>query len=433
MMNEKQILDALRVIIDPDFQQDIVSLGFIKDLEIRGGDIAFKIELTTPACPIKDQFKEAAQEAVSALPGVDSVDITMTARQRTERKLTRGSGLAKTTNILAISSCKGGVGKSTVAAMLAWNLAERGLRVGFLDADIFGPSAPTLFNLHETGVQATEDQYIVPRKVGNLSVMSFGFMTGDRPSVMRGPMVSNFIQQLLHQVEWGELDTLIMDFPPGTGDIQLTISQSVELDGAVIVTTPHELSLTDVRKGIMMFDAVNVPVIGVVENMAYFECDHCQHRHAVFGEAGGRTLETRFGLETLATLPLTPVMSGTLDTLATSETATQATDAVVRALGRQQLAKPEKPEIEMTSEAILLRWPGQAPQRIANRDLRMACSCALCVDEMSHRPILDPASIPADIHAKEVRTIGNYALGITWSDGHSTGYFPYKRLREMAS
>jgi len=433
MTNRLQVLNALSVIVDPDFQRDIVSLGFVQDVVIEGGKVSFSIELTTPACPLKDQFKAAAEQAVRALPGVSSVQVTMTARKHPARKLAHGSGLGRVTNILAVSSCKGGVGKSTVAAMLASNLERRGLRVGILDADIFGPSAPTLFNLHHVGVETTPDHYILPRQVGNLKVMSFGFMTGDKPSVMRGPMVSNFIQQLLHQVEWGELDCLVIDFPPGTGDVQLTISQSVQIDGAVIVTTPHELSLADVRKGILMFDAVNVPVIGVIENMAYFVCDGCNKQHSIFGDSGTRSLQERFGLETLATLPINRVMSGGLEKLAATPEAAAATDAVMRALGRQLISKPQKPEVETTATHIILRWAGEPELRVPNRQLRLACSCALCVDEMSRRPILDEASVPADIHAEDVRIIGNYALGITWSDGHSTGFFPYKRLREMAS
>lgn len=433
MTNKQYILNALSAIIDPDFQRDIVSLGFVKDIVITKGDIAFTIELTTPTCPLKDQFKADAEAVVMALPDVESVTVTMTARKNPAPKLARGSGLEHVTNILAVSSCKGGVGKSTVAAMLAANLERRGLRVGLLDADIFGPSAPTLFNMHDVGVETTPDNYILPRRFKNLKVMSFGFMTGDKPSVMRGPMVSNFIQQLLHQVEWGELDCLIIDFPPGTGDVQLTISQSVRVDGAVIVTTPHELSLTDVRKGIMMFDAVDVPVIGVIENMAYFVCDGCQKKHAIFGNSGGQTLQERFGLETLATLPINTVMSGGLEAFAVTAAATAATDAVTRALGQQLLTKPVPPEVETTATHIVLQWPDQPTLRVANRELRLSCSCALCVDERSHQPILDPATIPADIHANSVRTIGNYALGIAWSDGHDTGFFPYKRLREMAS
>jgi ATP-binding protein involved in chromosome partitioning len=433
MVMEKDVLDALRVIIDPDFHQDIVTLGFVQDIRISDDSVAFTIELTTPACPIKDQFKEQAERVVRVLPGVADVIVTMTARSRPPRKLAEGSGLNKVANILAVTSCKGGVGKSTVAAMLAVNLARRGYRTGLLDADIFGPSVPTLFNLHETGVETTAHEYIVPRQADGLAVMSFGFMLGDQPAVMRGPMVSNFVQQLLHQVAWGTLDYLVVDFPPGTGDIQLTLSQQAQIDAAVIVTTPHALSLTDVRKGILMFEKVDVPVIGVVENMAYFVCDGCDKRHAIFGDSGDQQLRDRFGLETLSTLPIRPALQAGIDALAGSEEAVMTTDAVIRALGYYQAQRPQRPEIEATESHIHLHWPDGSTTSVANRALRLACGCALCVDEMSHKPVLEPESVPLDIHAEELRTIGNYALGITWSDGHATGFFPYKTIKAIAA
>ena len=432
MPTTEAVLNALRAVIDPDFQQDIVTLGFVKNLDIQGGRVAFTIELTTPACPVKDRFREQAEAVVGRLPGVESVQVTMTARERPQRKLENGSGLAQTASILAVTSCKGGVGKSTVAAMLAVNLARRGFRTGLLDADIFGPSAPTLFNLHETGVPNTPSGCLAPRRWENLQVMSFGFMLGDQPAVMRGPMVSNIVQQLLHQVEWGPLDYLVIDFPPGTGDVQLTISQSVQVDAAVIVTTPHELSLADVRKGIQMFAKVDVPVIGVIENMAYFECGGCGQRHEIFGPAGSGLLRERFGLENLAVLPVRPAISGRLDAIATAPEAAAATDAVVRALGRQALARPERPQPKATPTHIELHWSGGRIERVPNRVLRLACSCALCVDEMSRAPVLDPVTVPADIHAVELWTIGNYALGVSWSDGHATGYFPFQTIRELA-
>jgi Mrp family chromosome partitioning ATPase/DUF971 family protein len=424
MATEKQILEALSRIIDPDFQRDIVSLGFVQKLKIDGEIVSFEIELTTPACPLSPVFKKQAEDLVGALPRVGKVNVTMTARKRAPHQEQAESGLSKVKNIIAVSSCKGGVGKSTIAAMLARTLNSRGIATGLLDADIYGPSIPTLFNLHKPDVFSNEQERILPVDAAGLKLMSFAFLTGDGPTVLRGPLVSQYIQQLLHGVEWGELDYLILDLPPGTGDIQLTISQSVRIDGAVIVSTPHQLSLTDVRKGIMMFDKVNVPVLGVVENMAWFACDDCGKKYYLFGEAGAKSLEKMFGLETLAELPIT----GSL----IAEYADATTDAVIRALGKKSLEKNVPPAVSFDVAAITLTWPDGEAISVPNGVLRKACSCAVCVDEMTHTPILDPKLVPEDIHALSVGTIGNYAITVDWSDGHNTGFFPYKTIRELA-
>ena len=432
MITEEIILKELSKIIDPDFQRDIVSLGFVQELIIDGTTVSFTIELTTPACPLSPVFEKQALDLVGDLPGVEKVLVKMTARKRESRKTETESGLKDVKYILAVSSCKGGVGKSTVAALLARTLGARGAKVGLLDADIYGPSIPTLFNLHETGVRAAQDQKFLPNEAEGIKLMSFGFLAGDGPAVLRGPMVSQYMQQLLHNVAWGELDYLIIDMPPGTGDIQLTISQSIQIDASVIVTTPHQLSLTDVRKGIMMFDKVNVPVLGVIENMAYFICDGCDKKHLIFGEAGAKSLEARFGLETLAEIPISGSLSGSLDALAGSNIANETTDVVIRALGKKSLEKPERPNVDSDANQITLRWPDGETATVENAALRAACSCALCIDEMTRAPLLDPKTIPADIHAEKVGIIGNYAVTVDWSDGHNTGFFPYSTIRELA-
>ncbi|WP_372808342.1 P-loop NTPase [Pontiella sp.] len=433
MVTEEIILEALSKIIDPDFQRDIVSLGFVQDLVIEGGTVSFTIELTTPACPLSPVFQKQAIDLVGDLPGVETVRVNMTARKREGRQLSaEESGLKGVKYILAVSSCKGGVGKSTVAALLAKTLAARGAKVGLLDADIYGPSIPTLFNLHEPGVHATPDNKFIPHEVDGLKLMSFGFLMGDGPAVLRGPMVAQYMQQLLHNTQWDELDYLVIDMPPGTGDIQLTISQSVQIDASVIVTTPHQLSLTDVRKGIMMFDKVNVPVLGVVENMAYFICDGCNKRHYIFGESGGKELEQRFGLETIAELPITGNLSGSLDELAKSGIANDTTDIIIRTLGKKLLEKTERPNVDFDAKTITLSWPNGESCTVSNAALRRACSCALCVDEMTRAPLLDPKTIPMDIHAQKVGIIGNYAIMVDWSDGHNTGFFPYSVIKELA-
>ncbi|VGO13762.1 Iron-sulfur cluster carrier protein [Pontiella desulfatans] len=434
MIAEEIVLNELGKIIDPDFQRDIVSLGFVQDMVIDGGTVSFTIELTTPACPLSPVFQKQALDLVGDIPGVDQVLVNMTARKREGRQMSaEESGLKDVKYILAVSSCKGGVGKSTVAAMLAKTLGGRGAKVGLLDADIYGPSVPTLFNLHEAGVRATPDNKFIPHEVDGLKLMSFGFLMGDGPAVIRGPMVAQYMQQLLHGTVWDELDYLVIDMPPGTGDIQLTISQSVQIDASVIVTTPHQLSLTDVRKGIMMFDKVNVPVLGVVENMAYFICDGCDKRHYIFGESGGKDLEERFGLSTIAELPISGTLSGSLDHLAESGMANETTDTIIRALGKKILEKPERPKVDFDAKTITLTWPDGETSTVSNSALRRACSCALCVDEMTRAPLLDPKTIPMDIHAEKIGIIGNYAVMVDWSDGHNTGFFPYSVIRSLAA
>ena len=433
MVTEEQVLSELSKIIDPDFQRDIVSLGFVQDMVIESDTVAFTIELTTPACPLSPVFQKQAIDLVGDLPDVEHVKVTMTARKSEDRRMnTEESGLKEVKYILAVSSCKGGVGKSTVSAMLARTLAARGSKVGLLDADVYGPSIPTLFNVHKPGIRATDDNRFYPNEVDGLKLMSFGFLMGDGPAVIRGPMVAQYMQQLLHGVLWGELDYLIIDMPPGTGDIQLTISQSVQIDASVIVTTPHQLSLTDVRKGIMMFDKVNVPVLGVIENMSYFIPDCCDKKYLIFGEAGAKTLEERFGLPTLAELPITSQLSGNYDEVAQQTLANETVDVVIRALGKKVMEQLSRPEIEFNEKTITLTWEEGESVTVSNTALRRACNCALCVDEMTRAPLLDPASIPMDIRAEKVSMIGNYAILVDWSDGHNTGFFPFSLIREVA-
>jgi len=432
MVTREAVLEALSTIIDPDFQKDIVSLGFIKDLEIEGTAVGFSIELTTPACPVKERFRQAAESAVSALDGVDSVAVTMTARQQRAAVDMAQSGLKGVGTIVAISSCKGGVGKSTIAAMLAAEVAARGFKVGLLDADIYGPSVPTLFDLHDVQLKATPENFIIPEVSHGVSVVSFGFLVKGDPAVMRGPMVSQLIQQLLHQVAWGELDYLFIDMPPGTGDIQLTISQAIQIHAALIVTLPHQLSLADVGKGILMFDKVSVPVLGVVENMAYFICDGCNKKHYPFGRAGADMLESKFGVKPVAELPMTDAMAGPLDGLMASGLAHDLADDVIMALGKETLGALGRPAVEFNGECITLSWADGETVSVRNHSLRAACGCAVCVDEMSGEARLDPDSIPDSICAMEARVVGNYAISVKWSDGHETGLYPYRAIRELA-
>lgn len=304
---ESDVLDALRPIQDPDFKRSIVDLGFVKKIAIEGGRVSFAIELTTPACPVKEKFQEDARAAVAKLPGVQEVVVSMTAQTRgSSSQATKPEGLEDVKNVLAVASGKGGVGKSTVAVNLALALAETGAKVGLLDCDIYGPSIPLMLGISGRP-QVTPDKKIVPLQSHGLRLMSIGFLAGENaPVIWRGPMVHGVIRQFLSDVKWGALDYLVLDLPPGTGDAALTICQTAPLAGAVIVTTPQEMSLIDARKGLQMFRRVNVPVLGIVENMSYFVCDGCSKRHTLFGEGGAERAAKELDTEVLGHLPLQP-------------------------------------------------------------------------------------------------------------------------------
>jgi Mrp family chromosome partitioning ATPase/DUF971 family protein len=430
MVTEARVLEALRVIIDPDLKRDIVSLGFIRNLRIQSGLVSFDIELTTPACPIKTEFQRAAERAVMALEGVESVNVNMTHRRKDLGN--QVNGLQRVAAIVAVASCKGGGGKSTVAAHMARELARRGHKTGLLDADLFGPSVPTLFQLHHPDIApAAQEGMVQPCDYRGLKIMSFGFFLGNRPAVMRGPMVSGHIQGLLQQVDWGELDYLIVDMPPGTGDIQLTITQTVQMSGAVIVTTRQALSLVDVEKGIQMFEKVNVPMLGLVENMAYFVCDGCDKQHYIFGDEKPLPLRERYGLETLAHLPIQKELTDSLTGDQSLPAIVDLVDNTVRALGKQSLAADKNPEVTYDQTRLHIRWPDGTVDQLDHHTLRAACPCAECVHEYTGEALLDPATIAPDIQPKAMQPLGHYAVQITWTDDHSHGIYSYALLRKL--
>ncbi len=313
-LTEGEILNALRPIQDPDFNRSIVDLGFVKRVAIDGGRVSFAIELTTPACPVKEQFQQAAQDAVLALDGVESVEVEMTADTRRGARTAQSEQLLPgVRNLVAVASGKGGVGKSTVAVNLALALRQTGARVGLLDVDVYGPSIPLMLDVRGKP-DVTPDKKIVPKQSYGLSLMSIGFLAGENaPVIWRGPMVHGIVRQFLADVDWGELDYLILDLPPGTGDAALTLVQTAPLSGAVIVTTPQEVALIDARKGLAMFQRVNVPVLGIVENMSFFiPPDMPDRKYFLFGEGGGARAAEELGVDLLVQIPLQPdvVVSG---------------------------------------------------------------------------------------------------------------------------
>ncbi len=303
-ISEASVLDALRAVRDPDLHKDIVSLKFVKDVRIDGGRVSFTIELTTPACPVKDQMRDQAHSLVAALPGVTSVDVQMTAQVRSAV----GSDLNKVPvpgvrNVIAVGAGKGGVGKTTVAVNLAIALSQTGARVAIIDGDVYGPNVPIMLGIQTQ--LTTDGQKIVPAEQYGLQLVSMAFLTQDDSAVIwRGPMLHGVVQQFFREVAWKNVDYLIVDLPPGTGDVALSLSQSVPVAGAVVVTTPQTVSLADTRRAIRMYQKLNVPPLGLIENMSHFVCPTCRTESDIFGKGGGEALAADMGIPFLGRIPI---------------------------------------------------------------------------------------------------------------------------------
>jgi ATP-binding protein involved in chromosome partitioning len=310
-VEQATVLEALKVVQDPDLHRDIVSLGFIKDLKIDAGRVAFTIELTTPACPVKDQMRDQARAAVMRLPGVTNVDVQMGARVR---EALGGDGARQlppgVKNVIAVGAGKGGVGKTTVAVNVAIALAKCGGKVGMIDGDIYGPNVPMMLGLKTQ--LTTDGKKIIPAERYGLQVISMGFLTqDDAPIIWRGPMLHGALQQFFREVRWTDLDYLVVDLPPGTGDVALSLSQTVPVAGAIIVTTPQEVSLADSRRAAAMYKKLNIPPLGLIENMSHFVCPNCHHDAEIFGSGGGERLAEELRVPFLGRIPIyQPIREG---------------------------------------------------------------------------------------------------------------------------
>jgi ATP-binding protein involved in chromosome partitioning len=303
-LTESAVTEALKGVVDPNTGNDLVSTKLVKNLKVEGGDVAFDVELGYPAKSQIPALRKALIAAVRTLAGVDNVSVNVSSRI-VAHAVQRGVQLMpKVKNIVAVASGKGGVGKSTTAVNLALALAAEGASVGILDADIYGPSQPMMMGI-EGRPESADGQTMEPMTNYGVQVMSIGFLVdADNPMIWRGPMVTQALEQLLRQTNWSDLDYLIVDMPPGTGDIQLTLSQKVPLTGVVIVTTPQDIALLDAKKGLKMFEKVGVPILGLVENMAVHVCTNCGHVEHIFGADGGKKMAADYGVDYLGALPL---------------------------------------------------------------------------------------------------------------------------------
>ncbi|MDG6986045.1 MAG: Mrp/NBP35 family ATP-binding protein [Nitrososphaerota archaeon] len=303
MTKTEDVLRVLAEVRDPELGKDVVSLHMIDNVKVEGGRVEFTLNLTTPACPLRARLEEAAKGAVAALPGVTHVEMKTSANVYATRDFDGADVLKGVKNVIAVASGKGGVGKSTVAVNLAVALAASGAKVGILDADVYGPNIPLMMGV--SAPPMVRDDKVVPPVAHGVKVASLGFFYNEAtPVIWRGPLVAGAVRQLLTQVEWGELDYLVCDLPPGTGDASLTLAQTVPLGGILVVTTPQEAALNIAAKALAMFKRLDVPIIGVVENMSYFVCPHCGERTAVFSSGGGRKISAERGVEFLGEIPL---------------------------------------------------------------------------------------------------------------------------------
>jgi len=375
-------------------------------------------------------------------------------------------------HILAVGSGKGGVGKSTVSVNLAFALQQLGGRIGLVDADIHGPSIPGMLGLPTGQPPATTpDQKIIPAERHGLKVISMGMLTGDdNPAILRGPMVSKYLRMFIGGVQWGKLDYLVLDLPPGTGDTQLTLAQSIPLDGAVIVTTPQDVSLKIARRGLRMFETVHVPILGIIENMSTFTCPHCGKGTDVFRRGGGERMSQELRVPFLGAIPLDAdiVTSGDegrpIVVDKPGSVAAQAYVAIATELAGRLHHAPStalKPFIwtwetdagapawveragrpsgsrttpigyrRRDARTLTVLWEDGRRDDFDVRDLRLACHCALCLEEMSGRPLLDPKSVRPDVTPRSITSVGNYAITVSWNDGHSSGIYSFEHLRAL--
>jgi len=493
----EEVLATLSTVIDPDLGNDIVSLGFVEKLSLDevSGTISFNVVLTTPAYPVKDEFEQQCNDLVSALEWTRGVEVTMSAEETPSNPNEGIAGMNQIGAVIAVSSCKGGVGKSTTAVNLAFALRSLGASVGIFDADFYGPSLPTMITPSEDNVRFVGRQ-VAPLERDGVKLMSFGYVN-EGSAVMRGPMVTQLLDQFLSLTDWGKLDYLVIDMPPGTGDIQLTLSQRLNITAAVIVTTPQELSFVDVERGIEMFDTVNVPCVAVVENMAYLETESKQkspvidadklyetffqklkdndiklaegksledfsldlvnvvnqqqssntnektvkEQVRIFGPGHMQRLSNQWGIEHTFSIPLLQKIasngdSGTPYILEFPESSQAQTYRELGASVVQEVSKfkysQSRPSVSYDEAKNRIVFGEDDDDYISSAELRRNCKCAACVEELSGRQILRAEDVSENIKPLKIEPCGNYATSIDWSDGHRSLY-PYRQIRSLVS
>jgi ATP-binding protein involved in chromosome partitioning len=454
------VLDALRKVTDPGSGKDFVSLGLVANVRVQAGKVSFDIYVPSHAEGHMTELRSAATAAVKAVPGV--VAVMPNLFKKPKPRVVHGQQAVPGVNhVIVVGSGKGGVGKSTSSVNLAMGLKKLGYAVGLLDADIYGPSVPTMLGKDlprdaANGTQAsTEDNQLIPMDLQGVKVISLGLLIGrDQPTVWRAPMATKMIQQFLLGVKWGELDFLIVDLPPGTGDIQLTLSQQSNITGAIVVTTPQQVAIDIARKGLLMFKHVGVPILGIVETMSGFACGDCGSVTSIFGEGGAKRIAAEDGVPLLGQIPVDAALVRACDEgepivlrdpkSPSAQAYMQAAAKVVATVEAMTSDPTEKDIVPLAVEPmpaaaaggqheLAIYWSDGQKYTYSARALRFACPCAVCVDEFSGERRITMDSVLEDIALEKALPVGRYGINLVWNDKHSTGIYTYRYLRELDS
>jgi ATP-binding protein involved in chromosome partitioning len=447
------VLDALRKVTDPGSGKDFVSLGLVANVRVQAGKVSFDLYVPSHAEGHMDALRASAMAAVKAVPGV--VAVLPNLLKKPKPRVVHGQQAVPGVNhVIVVGSGKGGVGKSTTAVNLAMALKKLGYSTGLLDADIYGPSVPTMlgksFPRGQDGTQpATEDNQLIPFDMQGVKVISLGLLIGaDQPTVWRAPMATKMIQQFLLGVKWGELDFLIVDLPPGTGDIQLTLSQQSNITGAIVVTTPQQVAVEIARKGLLMFRHVGVPLLGLIETMSGFACGECGAVTSIFGEGGAKRLASSDSVPLLGQIPVDAALVRACDEgepIVIRDPKSPSAQAYMQAAAKvvatvEALGTSEKDVVPLAVEPIpaatgghrlAIYWSDGQKYTYTAKALRFACPCAVCVDEFSGERKVTADSIPDDIALEKALPVGRYGINLVWNDKHSTGIYTYRYLREL--
>ena len=445
-MDAKEITDALATVTDSYFKKDIISLGYVKGMTIGKDTLRFSLRLPAPLMPGHDVIAKKCRDALKNVADIGEIEIKRdweVQRLPSLNAPNTPNSLKGVKNIIAIASGKGGVGKSTVTVCIAEAFAKAGAKVGILDIDVYGPSVPNMVGLGDHQLGGSQQGVLEPVEAHGMKIMSMGFLaTKDTPVVWRGPIASQLVQQFLGAVDWGNLDYLFVDMPPGTGDIQLTLSQSVPLTGAVIVTTPQEIAHTIAEKGLRMFQQVKIPILGIVENMAGFTPPGSDEVYHIFGEGGGTSAAEEFDLPLLGKITLRQDLREAMDagTFVEDENIKSIASLIaveaMMIVTNEELSpfSPQEMNLVNDGKTLIIKWQDNVEHVISAFNVRLNCPCAHCVDEITGAKLIKEENIPPNVKILESTPVGRYGAKFSFDDpspGANSGIYTFTFLRQI--